>query len=207
MLPPDLTFRRATLDDLEALRGLWRECRLAEHELERRFTEFQLAVDAQGWILGCLGLRFAGSHAQVHSLGIRRPEIEAELATALLERALALAQQQGAWRLWTREHAPFWTQHDFIPALPAERAELPPAFGSSTATWHTRKFREEPLKLIAAEEQLEAFMEMERLRTDRLVRRGHALKIVATGIAAGIFALALYVLFNVLRRNRRTPGR
>ena len=65
MLPPGTTIRRATLDDLETLRGLWRECRLPEYELEKRFTEFQVGVDAHGWILAALGLRFAGHHGQV----------------------------------------------------------------------------------------------------------------------------------------------
>jgi len=207
MPPPEITLRRATLDDLESLRGLWRECRLPEHELERRFTEFQLALDANGWILGCLGLRFAGAHGLVHSLGLRRPELESELRTALLERILALAQQHGALRLWTRQHSAFWTDHGFLPAGTSDFAELPPALGSSAETWFTRKLREEPLKLIAAEEQLEAFLEMERLRTERLVRRGQLMKMVATAIAAVIFGLALMVLVAVFRRNRRTAPR
>ncbi len=203
----EITLRRATLDDLESLRGLWRECRLPEHELERRFTEFQLALDPQGWIVGCLGLRFAGAHGCVHSLGLRRPELETELSGALLERALALAQQHGALRLWTRQHSAFWTEHGFQPAGTSELADLPPALGTSTESWLTRKLREEPLKLIAAEEQLEAFLEMERLRTERLVRRGQLLKMAATGIAAVIFGLAVVVLFAVLRRNRKSAPR
>ena len=207
MPPAGITVRRATLDDLEALRGLWRECRLPEHELERRFTEFQLAVDAHDWILGCLGLRFAGHHGQVHSLAIRRPEMESELSAALWERVLALAQQQAALRLWTHQHSIFWTDRGFVPAVPADLNTLPPALGSPAEAWHTLKLRDEPLKMIAAEEQLEAFLELEHLRTDRLVRRSRVLKILVTVIAAILFAVSLVVLFTVLRRERRTPRR
>lgn len=204
MLPTGTTIRRATLDDLETLRGLWRECRLPEHELEKRFTEFQLAVDPHGWILGGLALRFAGHEGQVHSLAIRRAELETELVAALWERVLAIANQHGAYRLWTREHGAFWTGAGFAPAGTADPAEVPAAFGGGNH-WFALKLRDEPLKLIAAEEQLAAYLELERSRTDQLVRRGQLLKILATGFAAVIFGCALTVLFVMLRRNRRSP--
>lgn len=201
---PGITVRRATLDDLETLRGLWREARLPEHELERRFTEFQLAIDAHDWIVGCLGLRFAGPHGHVHSLGTRRAEMDEALADLLFERILALAHQNGTLRLWTRDPACYSGERGFGPASPAELRELPPAFGPAVGAWHTWKLRDAPLKLIAAEEQLEAFLEMERSRTERMIRRGRFLKLAATTVAAGIFALALAVLYKTLRRERRT---
>src|SRR5690606_5291995 len=138
-----IKFRRATLDDLEGLRGLWRESRLPEFELERRFTEFQLALDSHDWIVGALALRFAGQHAQVHSLAIRRPDLEAELVPALWSRVLALANQQGTHRLWTLEHGPFWTETGFRKPTPAELRELPPPFGPPQGAWLTHRLREE----------------------------------------------------------------
>ncbi len=207
MLPAGITFRRATLDDLESLRGLWMECRLPEYELEKRFTEFQVAVDAHGWILGALGLRFSGPHGHVHSLSIRRADLQEDLTRSLWDRQLALAHQQGAHRLWTREAGPFWPAQGFGPAEPRDLQEFPVALGNSEERWLVRKLREDPLKLIAAEEQLEAYLEMERLRTEQLVRRGQFLKMAATAFAAVLFGLALVALFLVLRRKPGTPRR
>lgn len=202
MLPPGIVIRRATLDDLEGLRGLWREFTLPEHELERRFTEFQIAVDAQGWILAALALRFAGHEGQVHSHAVRRSDLADALSAGLWERTLALAEQHGAYRLWTRERGPFWGGAGFVPASNSGAGTAPDAFGGG-AQWLTLKLRDEPLKLIAAEEQLEAYLELERLKTDRMVRRGRFLKVLATGFAGGLFLIALGVLFVLVRRNRR----
>jgi N-acetylglutamate synthase-like GNAT family acetyltransferase len=199
-----VTIRRATLEDIETLRGLWRECRLPEYDLERRFTEFQLAVDPHGWIMACLGLRFSGAHGQVHSLAVRRADLEADLIAALWERAMTLAHQHGAQRLWTQEHGEFWSSNGFHAATQPELGELPPLFGRRGERWLTLKIRDEPLKVIAAEEQLAAYLELERLRMDRLVRRGQFIKLLATAVAAVLFVLALAALLLLLRR-RRTP--
>ncbi len=201
------TIRRATLDDLESLRGLWRESRLPEYELDKRFTEFQIAVDSHDWILAAVGLRFANHHGEVHSLAIRRADQEAELRDALWERVLHLAHQQGIHRLWTRLPGEFWTLSGFTTAWAAVLKELPATLGAPADTWRTLKLREEPLKLIAAEEQLEAFLELERLKTDRLLRRSQVLKMFATAFAAVLFLVVLGALFYLLRRGRPTPPR
>lgn len=193
------TIRRATLDDLDNLRGLWREFRLPEYDLERRFTEFQVAVDPRGWILGALGLRFLGVHGQVHSLAIRRADMEFELTAGLWERILALANQHGTHRLWTHQHGPFWTGVGFVEATPEDRRTLPPAMGDPKESWWTLKIRDEPLKLVAAEEQLAAYLELERLKSERLMRRGQVLKIAATTFAAVLFFIVLAALFLLLR--------
>jgi hypothetical protein len=71
-----------------------------------------------------------------------------------------------------------------------------------------QKLREDPLKLIAAEEQLEAYLELERLTTDRMVRRGQFLKLLATVFAAVLFILALAALYLLARRRpSRSPRR
>ncbi|MBL9137658.1 MAG: hypothetical protein JNK85_17435 [Verrucomicrobiales bacterium] len=207
MLPKGTTLRRATLDDLEMLRGLWLECRLPDYELEKRFTEFQVVVDANGWILGALGLRFAGHHGQVHSLCIRRADLQEPLVRALWERVLSLSQQHGAYRLWTRESGLFWETHGFLPADGSTAKELPSTFGQPKESWRTIKLRDEPLKLIAAEEQLEAYLEMERLKTEQLVRRGQVLKMLATVFAALLFAIALGALVILLRKSPKNPQR
>lgn len=203
-LPHGITIRRATLDDLEVLRGVWREFGLVEHELEKRFTEFQLAVDAHGWILATLALRFTEHQGQVHSLTVRRTDLSRELTSALWDRTLALAEQHGAYRLWTRERGDFWGSVGFLPSVETGTPEAPLAFGGGRH-WLTLKLREEPLKLIAAEEQLEAYLELERLKTDQMVRRVQVLKILAVGAAIVLFVVTMGALLMLVRRNRRPP--
>ncbi|MBX3747025.1 MAG: hypothetical protein KF833_17080 [Verrucomicrobiae bacterium] len=206
MDPQGVTVRRATLDDLEALRGLWRECRLPEFELERRFTEFQLALDPQDWIVAAVGLRAAGPHAQVHSLALRRPDPDDTCTGPLWDRILALAQQLGSLRLWLREPGPFWESRGFRPATPHELHDLPPAFGQPQEPWWTLRLRDDPLRVVAAEEQLEAFLELERLKTDRLIRRGRFLKLAGLGVAGGVLLFLLAALLVLLGRGRAARG-
>lgn len=203
----DVTIRRATLDDLETLRGLWRESRLPEYDLEKRFTEFQVAVDANGWILAAVGLRFAGPQGQIHSVAVRRRDREEELLEGLWERLLALATQHGALRLWTRDTTPFWGRHGFGTARAEEKKAFPAGFGHVEEPWSTLKLRDEPLKLIAAEEQLEAYLELEKSKTDQAVRRAQFLKVFATVIAVVVFGIAFFALVLVLRRSKGAPKR
>ena len=57
----DLTVRRATLDDLPTLLGLWEVNRLPALELERRLTEFQVVSRPDGVVVGAIGLRPCGA--------------------------------------------------------------------------------------------------------------------------------------------------
>ncbi len=205
MGPTAFTIRRATLDDLETLRGLWRESRLPEYDLDKRFTEFQVAVDPHEWILAAVGVRFAGSHGEVHSFAVRRTDQEAELREALWNRVLQLAEKQCTHRLWTRPGGASWDDRGFSPALPAILKELPAPLGTRSEGWHTLKIRDEPLKLIAADEQLEAFLELERSKTDQMIARWRVVKLLAVGFIGVLFIAAIGTLLYVLRR--KPPAR
>ena len=61
-----LNIRRATVDDLPALRALWRSAQLPADELESRLTEFHV-VECGGEFAGALGVQVAGQHARLHS--------------------------------------------------------------------------------------------------------------------------------------------
>ena len=67
MTPPNHRVRRATLDDLPALKPLWESMRFSVEDLEKRLTEFQIAENAQGEVVGTIGFRMAGRQGCVHS--------------------------------------------------------------------------------------------------------------------------------------------
>jgi N-acetylglutamate synthase-like GNAT family acetyltransferase len=194
--------RRALLDDLDDLRGLWTEFRLPAHELEKRFTEFQLVTDPSGWLVGAVGLRTAGTQGQVHSEALRRPDLHAELRPLLWERLHQLALSRGVFRLWTREAHPFWRERGFEDPGGDERKLLPPAFGAGDH-WLTLKLRDDPLALLNVEQQLELHAAGQRAEAERMMRRGRMLKLVGTALAAVIFILSGALLLAYLRRVRR----
>ena len=61
--------RRATIDDLPALKSLWQSMNLPVPDLERRLTEFQVAVDSGNTLIGAVGFQMAGKQGLVHSEG------------------------------------------------------------------------------------------------------------------------------------------
>jgi len=66
--------RRATVDDLPQLIELWQIENLPWQELERRLTEFQVADDGTGQVVGALGIQIAVRQANIHSEVFRRAD-------------------------------------------------------------------------------------------------------------------------------------
>ena len=60
-----LRVRRATLDDLVTLREIWFSMRLPADELEKHLKEFQVVEDAEGNVLGAVGIRFSKQSARL----------------------------------------------------------------------------------------------------------------------------------------------
>jgi len=54
-----LHVRRATVDDLNALKALWESMRLSPEILEPKLTEFQVVENADHEVLGAIGIEFA----------------------------------------------------------------------------------------------------------------------------------------------------
>src|SRR5205809_3015729 len=61
--------RRATLDDLAQLTGLWQAMRLAAADLGKRITEFQVAEGPDGKVLGAIALQVVARQGRIHSEG------------------------------------------------------------------------------------------------------------------------------------------
>ena len=53
--------RRATTDDLAQLLALWRAAQFPTEELEKQFTDFHVAADAQGNVAAAIGLQLSGA--------------------------------------------------------------------------------------------------------------------------------------------------
>lgn len=202
------TVRRANLEDLSVLRGLWQSERLPGHEFEKRLTEFHLAVRPDGVVLGSLGFQVAGAHALVHSIACPSLAQAAEAVPALWEHALALAHTQGVARLWLRGPAePHWREAGFTAAGPAHLKHLPAALGASRGEWWTLSLRHEATATEALEKEFAALHEVQQEQSDRIRRQAAFWKTLAWGIALVFLGGAVWMLLQLFRQSPRRRDR
>lgn len=198
MQPPSPVIRRATLDDLPALKQLWAQAQLPLAEEERHLTEFQVVVASDGRLVGAAGLHLRGKHGKLHSEAFVHPEQEDAFRPALWERLRSVARNHGLVRLWTLEPAPFWHREaGFHPAADEERKKLPAEFGDPHAAWQTLPLRDESLDAVSLEREFELFQQAEKAATERVFRQASRLRVlayaalVAALLAAGYFVVLL----------------
>ena len=193
--------RRASADDLPQLVLLWQNNALCAVELEKRFTEFQLAEDATGRLVGAIGLRVHQQHGMLHSEAYPDFGLVDTLRPLLWERIRNVAGSNGLVRLWTLESAPYWRQEDFVAADDEMLAKLPEDFGSKENCWHTLKLRDELALDDLLAKEFAVFKKTERARNEQLLQQARFLKGLATLIAFGALVLVAYAIYHLFQRN------
>jgi hypothetical protein len=186
MNPADFKVRRATIEDLPALTALWESMELPVSQLDKRITEFQVAVDAAGTVVGAIGYQIMGKQALIHSEGFTDFGLADALRPLLWERLKMLAANHGTVRVWTTESARFWSQE----ALGKPAAEiletLPPDWKHLPGDWLTAKLREDVEEVLSLDKEFAMFAEAERERSHNALSQAKTLKTIAT-----VFALIL----------------
>jgi hypothetical protein len=191
------------VDDLAQLAELWQSMQLPAAELEKQFTDFQVAEDGQGKLAAAIGLHIAGGHGRVHSEAFADFALTDTLRPALWERLQVVAQNHGLFRLWTEEAAPWWKKDaGFSPPSDELLQKLPEAYGPRHAAWLTLQLRDESADPAFFDKQIALLREAERVRREKLMRRGRALRIIGTVISALLLLFALAVLFYVVKHRR-----
>jgi N-acetylglutamate synthase-like GNAT family acetyltransferase len=196
MNSPEYRVRRATVDDLEGLRGLWRTMNLPEAGIERRVTEFHVVESEDGRLHGALGIEITGRQGRLHGEVFEDFALADEFRGLLWQRMQAVALNHMLARLWTQETAPFWRQTGFQAADEAALKKLPEAWGADPARMLTLALRDEELLEKALEGTFTLLKEQERQRTEKMLRRGRKLKFIATMLAV---ILALFVVVTSVR--------
>jgi N-acetylglutamate synthase-like GNAT family acetyltransferase len=200
--PQPLRIRRATTDDLESLKSLWSSMRLPADELEKHLTEFQVVEDADGKILGGIGIRFSKPHAWLHSEGFADFSVADAARQLFWERIQILAANHGVFRVWTRERSPFWKSFGFQPPNAETLARLPEEWKSEPdGAWLTLQLKNEEAIAAALEKEFPAFMDAEKKQTARVLEQAKILRNIVTviGFAFGIlsFGFAIYLLIHL----------
>ena len=198
MNPGHLRIRRATVDDLPALRALWQTVNLPAEELENRLTEFQL-VEADGVFAGALGLQILRQHARLHSEDYADFSVADAARELFWERIQKITANHGVFRIWTQETSPFWTHWGFQPATAEALARLPEEWKNLEGRWLTLELKNEDIIADALENQFAGFMDSEKKQTAQVAARGRQLNLFLTVVffAVGIIciAVAIYLLF------------
>ncbi len=193
--------RRATLEDIQALQALWNSMHLPAEDLARRVTEFQVAEDAAGTVVGAAGLQMQARQGLIHSEAFTDFAIADHLRPLLWERFQALATNHGLTRLWTCEQAPFWSRCGLMKAQAEALEKLPQPWRSPSTTWLTVKLKDDLEEVISADKEFALFMESEKQRTQRVFQQARILKILATLLAIAVFILVLIGAMLLFQKN------
>lgn len=199
--------RRAVIDDLEKLRGLWETMHLPTQDLDKRLKECQVIEALDGRLLGALAMEITARHGRVHSEVFADFAHAEEMRRALWERIQSVGTNHGLARYWTQEGAPFWKQNGFQAPDEASAKKLPEAWAAIQGSWTTLRVRDEEALEMSLDREFSRYQEETRQQTSRTMRSGRSLKTFATFIAVilaiAIFIVSLYMLMNSLGPSHR----
>ena len=193
-----LRIRRATVDDLPALKALWTTAQLPADDLENRLTEFQV-VEAHGAFAGAVGVQITRQHLRFYAEDYTDFSVADAARELLWERIQKLAANHGVFRVWTQETSPFWTRWGFQPANLETLERLPEEWKALEGHWLTLELKNEDAIKTALSTQFAGFMDDEKKQTAEVAARARQIRTFFTVVffAIGIicFALAAYLLF------------
>lgn len=197
MPKPEPHVRRATLEDIDVLRGLWSSMQYDGEALARRVTEFQVVEMPGQGVVGAVGFHILQKQGWIHSEAYTDFALADDARPLLWERLKSLAANHGVIRFWTREQAPFW-RHAGLAVPDDEALQRLPQPWREMSGWTTLKLREDVDEILSADHEIAVFMQTEKRRTQEIMARAKVVKTVATVVAmillAGVILAALYLL-------------
>lgn len=200
--------RRATVDDLPRLKQLWALMRLADGDLERQLTDFQVVTDEVGIVIGCAAFQMNQRHARIHSEAFEDFSLADYARPVLWTRMQTLATNHGLMRLWTQENSPFWSRSGFQPAAEDDLERMPSVWDRFGPGWLTIKLKDEET-IASLDKEFALFVESEKQQRGQLLDQTKLIKNLALG---GVFLVVLFLiiaavwLFLKQRGAGLTPG-
>jgi N-acetylglutamate synthase-like GNAT family acetyltransferase len=196
---PSLNIRRATVDDLPALKSLWISANLPANELENRLTEFQVA-EHDGSFAGALGIQIVRQHLRLHSEDYADFAVADAARELFWERIETLAANHSVFRVWTQENSPFWTRMGFQSADAETLKRLPEEWKNLEGRWLTLQLKDEDAIKAALGGQFASFMDSEKKQTSEVAESARKLRLAITITGFAIFilcaAVAVYLLLH-----------
>ena len=199
MSPGQLRLRRATVDDLPALKSLWLLAQLPADELEGRLTEFQV-VESAGAFTGAVGFQIVRQHARFYAEDYADFSVADAARELFWERLQNLAANRGVFRIWTQETSPFWTHWGFQPANAETLERLPEEWKNLEGRWLTLELKNEDAINHALKNQFAGFMDAEKSQTAGVAKKARQIRtfftVVFFAVAAVCFAVFFYLLLH-----------
>ena len=180
--------------------------RLPAGELEKRLTEFQVIVAADGQIAGAIGVQIIGQHALLHSEGYTDFAVADAARQLFWERVQTITAHHGVFRLWTQENSPFWVRWGFQPATMELLDRLPAEWKRSEGKWLTIQLKDEEA-IAALDKELEAFRESEKKRTAEALDQARTMTTTITIIAFAVGIVLIGVAIVLFMRRGFLPMR
>jgi hypothetical protein len=174
---------------------------VAEDDLEKRLTEFQVVVDANGTFLGSVGFQVSQEHALLHNEGFTDFSIADAARDLFWQRIQILCSNHTVFRIWTQERSPFWKNFGFRPPDAETFARLPGEWrNESDAAWLTFQLKDEAAIAAALGTDLAGLMDAEKKQTENVREKAQTLRTAVTviGFAIGIlcFGVAIYLVIH-----------
>jgi len=200
MSPAQFSLRRATVDDLPALRALWDSMKFSVPDLEKRVTGFQVAVDTEGKVVGAIGFEMQQRHGRIHNEAYLDFSAADAVRPLLWTRLQSLCSNHGVLRLWTQEQSPFWSGNGLKPPTDeTEKQKLPEAWRAIEGNWLTLKLKDEEA-IASLDKEFALFMQTEKARSAEALGQARKLKTIATVFAFTAaflgFGGAIYLFIN-----------
>jgi N-acetylglutamate synthase-like GNAT family acetyltransferase len=196
---PQLHIRRATVDDLPALKALWLAAQLPADKLKDRVTEFQI-VEADGKFAGAIGVQIVRQHARLHSEDYADFSVADAARELFWERIQKLAANHGVFRVWMQENSPFWKNYGFQPPSAEAIARLPYEWKNLEGNWLTLELKNEDVINAVLKNQFGDFMESEKRHTAQIAENARKLKLFVTLAGFAVFfaclAVGIYLLIH-----------
>ena len=181
--------------------------RFPADELEKRLTEFQVIVTADGQIVGAIGVQIIRQHALLHSEGYTDFSVADAARELFWERIQTIAAHHGVFRLWTQEKSPFWARWGFQPANAETLARLPEKWKRPEEKWLSIQLKDEEA-IAALDKELAQFRDLEKKRTAETLEQARTMTKTFTVI---LFILGIILIgaafFLLMRRNPFLPPR
>ena len=189
--------RRATVDDLPALRGLWQTAMYPVQDLERHLTEFQLIEGLDGRLIGALGFQILGQDARIYYEAFTHSDTEALVKPQLWNRLKVMASNGGVHRVWTQESSSFWAENGFESPDHQDLEKLPPAFTKAAGDWKMLALRDEAAER-RIEEEIGLFEAVQEESQSRLETSTKFIKWTAAVVAVIFCSILAYYTVKIL---------
>lgn len=125
MMGGSFQLKRATVEELPALRWLWQRANLSTVALERDLTDFYLLLDEDFTLLAAMGVHVESKEAWLHHLHFSHDPHDPELFGQFWERLRLLLINRGVQRAWTRQLPAAWRQEGFTDPSSRESLHAP----------------------------------------------------------------------------------